>query len=637
MSINNEKLRIRVKRVMVAIMSVLLVLSLVTTISFDVAALPAYAAGEEAAAPAEQAPAEAAPAEGQAAAAPAEGEAAAAPAAGEAAAPAAGEAAAAPAEGAATPAEGAATAPAEGEAAAGTEGDQAAAETEEEPVSSDPLDTGLRRQTEAPDISATSAIVMSGSTSEVVYEKHAERKMSPGKITMLMNAMVVIDNMYNDAELSNTVDITEDLMQYGDTFQVGESVSVGDLLQAMLVGGSDQAAEALATYSASSRKIFIKEMNSKARERGLMDTQFSNPKGSYNAKTYSTARDCAVIVQAAMRYQLIKDYFAKRTIRVKAVSQAGEREIPMRNTNPLLTGTKQSELYSLTKGGILGKVGDPVKGVQYAGAATVDDMQLIVVLMDSKASKAAYEAKALFQYGDTKVTRNTIVKAGKKVGKARVRGGNITHVNAYTETKGFAYVPPEGSNDLVQTEVVMYDDLEAPLKEGSKVGEFRIYVADELKGTVDLVTKTEVTRGWWPSRYYISNFTTVIIGIVLFLILLLILRIIYVRKRRDKIRAIKRERRLREMARQQLAMEEDRRRRNWTDRTGISDQQLGPRTGDLREMARRETRREELIAEAARTGASPKTIVKKKAKTEKKREAAREKAKKKNTSTDVRN
>jgi hypothetical protein len=182
----------------------------------------------------------------------------------------------------------------------------------------------------------------------------------------------------------------------------------------------------------------------------------------------------------------------------------------------------------------------------------------------------------------------------------------------------------------------MYDDLTAPLKEGSKVGEFRIYVADELKGTVDLVTKTEVKRGWWPSRYYISNFATVIIGIILFLILLLILRILYVRKRRDKIKAAKRERRLREMARQQLAMEEDRRRRNWTDRTGVPGEQLGPRTADLREMARRETRREEVIAEAARTGASPKTIVRKNAKMEKKREAAREKAKKK-TDTDVRN
>ena len=609
MSHNNEKLRIRVKRVMVAIMSVLLVLTLVTTISFDVALNSAFAVGEE------EAAAEAAPAEGEAAAAetaPAEG-----------AAPAEGEAAAE-------------AAPAEGEAAAtgeAVEGEPA----EEEPVSSDPLDTGLRRKTEAPEISASSAIVMSGSTSEVVYEKHSERKMSPGKITMLMNAMVVIDNMYNNAELSNTVDITEDLMEYGDTFQVGESVTVGDLLQAMLVGGSDQAAEALATYSASSRKIFIKEMNSKAMELGLMDTQFSNPKGSYNAKTYSTAKDCAVIAQAAMRYQLIKDYFAKRTVEVTAVSSAGERKVSFRNTNPLLTGTKQSELYNLTKGGILGKVGDPVEGVQYAGVATVDDMQLIVVLMDSKEQKAAYEAKSLLQYGDTKVTRNTIVKAGKKVGKARVRGGNITHVSAYTETKGFAYVPPEGSNDLVQTEVIMYDDLKAPLKEGSKVGEFRIYVADELKGTVDLVTKTEVKRGWWPSRYYISNFVTVMIGIGLLLIAALIMRILYVRKRREKIKAARRERRLREMARQQLAMEEDRRRRNWTDRTGVSGDQLGPRTGDLRAMARRETRREEVIAEAARTGASPKTIVRKKAKAEKKREAAREKARKKNTNTDVHN
>ena len=604
MSHNNEKLRIRVKRVMVAIMSVLLVLTLVTTISFDVALNAAFAVGEE-----EAAAETAAPAEGEAAAA---GE-------GAAAAPAEGEAAAA------------------GDAAATGEAADEEQADEEEPLSSDPLDTGLRRKTEAPEISASSAIVMSGSTSEVVYEKHSERKMSPGKITMLMNAMVVIDNMYNDAELSNTVDITEDLMQFGDTFKVGESVSVGDLLQAMLVGGSNQAAEALATYSASSRKIFIKEMNSKAMELGLMDTQFSNPKGSYNAKTYSTAKDCAVIAQAAMRYQLIKDYFAKRTVEVTAVSSSGERKVSFRNTNPLLTGTKQSELYNLTKGGILGKVGDPVEGVQYAGVATVDDMQLIVVLMDSREKRVAYEAKSLLQYGDTKVTRNTIVKADKKVGKARVRGGNITHVKAYTETKGFAYVPPEGSNDLVRTEVVMYDDLKAPLKEGSKVGEFRIYVADELKGTVDLVTKTEVKRGWWPSRYYISNFATVMICIGLLLIAALIARILYVRKRREKVKAARRERRLREMARQQLAMEEDRRRRNWTDRTGVAGDQLGPRTGDLRAMARRETRREELIAEAARTGASPKTIVRKKAKAEKKREAAREKAKKKNTSTDVHN
>ena len=203
-------------------------------------------------------------------------------------------------------------------------------------------------------------------------------------------------------------------------------------------------------------------------------------------------------------------------------------------------------------------------------------------------------------------------------------------MNAYTETKGFAYVPPEGSNDLVQTEVVMYDDLEAPLKEGSKVGEFRIYVADELKGTVDLVTKTEVTRGWWPSRYYISNNMTIAIGIVLFLLLLLLLRILYVKKRKAKIQAARRERRIRELAMMQLAAEEDRRMRNWENRTApVYDDSRDLRISDLREQARKDTIGEELIAEAAKTGASPKTIMKKAAKTEKKREAAREKAQQK--------
>ncbi len=610
-------------------MSVLLVLTLVSTISFNAFTWPVIAVGEEEKA-AQTENTEAAQGENAEAA---QGENA----------EAAGEnAEAASGEQSGEQAEGQTDAQAGSENVSGSsEGETAIEEMLGEDVDlndegGDPLDTGLRRQVKAPKVSSSSCIVMSGSTSEIVFEKHSERKMSPGSITMMMNAMVVIDNMYNEDELKNTVDITKDLMEYGDDFKEGESVTVGDLLNAMLVGGSWQAAEALATYSASSRKIFIKEMNSKAMSLGLMDTQFSNPKGSYNAKTYSTAHDCAIIAQAAMRYQLIKEAFVKRTVEVKAVTSEGERTVSFRNTNPLLTGKKQSQLYSLIKGGILSEIGDPVNGCQYAGIAVVDDMQLIVILMDSKKSRVPYEAKSLFEYGDTKVTRNTIVKAGKKVGKARVKWGNVAHVNAYTETKGFAYVPPEGSSDLVQTQVVMYDDLVAPLKEGTKVGEFRIYVADELKGTVDLITKSEVKRGWWPSQYYISNWITVVIGVVLFILLLLILRILYVRRRREKIRELRRERRLHELASQQLAVEEDRRLRNWTDRSG-ADTQIALRTRDLREEEMRKTRRSELIREAAETGTSPKTIMKKAARTEKKREAAREKSKKKNTDTNVRN
>ncbi len=435
----------------------------------------------------------------------------------------------------------------------------------------------------APSVSASSYMVMSGSTSEKVASKHADRKMQPGKITMLMTAMVVLDNMYNDRELKNTVETGSAIAEYGDTFKEGESASVGDLLDAMLVGGDVQSAELLAKYSASSRDIFVNEMNAKCMELGLMDTLFKNAGGRYDIAAYSTAADLAVITQAAYRYQAVKDALAKKSVKIAVLDKKKKkpRQVELKSTNLLLTGNEKTD-YQYIKGGILGLVDESVNSAQFAAIAAKDDMQMIVVLMDSAKENTAREATSLFEYADAKVTKNTIVKKGKMVGHARVRGGAVTRVPAYTETKGFAYVPPEGSDSLIQTQVAMYDDLNAPLKKGDKVGEYRIYVADELKGTVDLIIKEDVPLGWYPSRYYISNTATIVLGVMLFLLLVLLIRAGHVKRRRAKIREVMRREKIRELAMMQLEIDEDRKRREW-DATGYES--MPPRTTDIRREA----------------------------------------------------
>ena len=438
----------------------------------------------------------------------------------------------------------------------------------------------------APSVSASSYMVMSGSTSEKVASKHADRKMQPGKITLLMTAMVVLDNMYDEEELKNTVVTGNTIAGYGDTFKEGESASVGDLLNAMLVGGDVQAAELLAKYSASSRDIFVNEMNSKCMELGLMDTLFTNAGGRNDINAYSTAADLAVIAQAAYRYQPVKDALAKKSVTIAVVEKKKKqpREISFTSTNPLLTSNETTE-YEFIKGGILGLVDESVNSAQFAAIATKDDMQMVVVLMDSAKENAAREATSLFEYADARVTKNTIVKKGKMVGRARVRGGAVTRVPAYTETKGFAYVPPEGSDSLIETQVAMYDNLNAPLSKGDKVGEFRIYVADELKGTVDLIIKEDVPKGWYLSRFYISNIATIVIGVLLFLLLVFLLRVWHVKRRRAKRREALRRAKIRELARMQLEIDEDRKRREW-DATGYGE--MPPRTTDIRKEAIKE-------------------------------------------------
>ena len=431
-------------------------------------------------------------------------------------------------------------------------------------------------------ISSSSYAVMSGSTSEVVINHHAERKMQPGGVAMLVTAMVVLDNMYNDDELENSVDITEELTEYGDTYRKGESVKVGDLLNAMLIGGDRQSAEALAEYSASKRSVFVNEMNTKCMELRIMDTQFSNPSGAYSTKQYSTALDCAVIMQAALRYEKIKDALDEDKISVTAKREGSERLVHLASSNPLNNRTQ--EVYKYGAGGISAYIGDPVNATQYTGAAVKDDMELIVVLMDSGENKAGTEAVSLFDYANTLVSRDEIVDGNKMAGHVMVRGGEKVRIPAYTEHKGFAYVPPEGSKELIDTEIVMFKDIEAPLEEGAKVGEFRIYVADELKGTVDLVTKEKVNRGWPPSKLYISNIASIVLGSLLALIILLALRILYVKRKRKKMRELRRRLRIREMAMQQMEIDEDRRRRNWTYGGGSYDQ-FAPRTADIRKEA----------------------------------------------------
>ena len=414
-----------------------------------------------------------------------------------------------------------------------------------------------------PEVDANSYVVISGSTSELIYEHHADRKLPMGNITKLMTAMIVIDNMHDKSEMGNLVEIRSEVDAYGDDFKKGDNVSVEDLLKAMLIGGSDEAAEALARYSTSKRKLFIGQMNSKAIELGLDKTNFTNPTGIYDEKHYSSASDCAFLTQAAMRYGEIKDITSLDMTTI-AIAGKSSRSKTFTNTNPLLASTRPSDQYTYIKGGIAGSLDKPRKYSQYVGVATKDEMQFIAVLLEANEKTMARSAIDLLDYGDLQASRNTIVKAGKCMGRAKVRGGAVTRAKAYTETRGFAYIPPEGSTDLVQTQVVMTSGLEAPLKAGAKVGEYRIYVADELKGTVDLVIKKDIKEGWPLSKIYISNFATVMTVLIVVGVLLLLVRVRNINKRKMRMKQFKRNQKIRELAARQEALDEDRRKRKWT-------------------------------------------------------------------------
>lgn len=406
-----------------------------------------------------------------------------------------------------------------------------------------------------PAVRAESVVVMSGSTGEIVYGQHQDRKMPMAGTAKLMAGIVVLDRMHDDSELKNIVQISTDVAKHGDRFTAGDKVSVRDLMYAMLMDDSNEAAEALAIYSAGSDTAFIECMNAKAKELGIIDTNYRNVTGKYSQKQFSTVEETAKLLRKAMEYPMLEDILTESNHKVEVKGKTKDFDLKW-NTKVKASGLRVSKAFKASNN----------DSKSYIGFASDDGMDMIVVMFGSYGDYTSSDATTLFKYGFDNVTRQQIVPAGKEEGKVRVRGGEHTRIPVYTKTKGYVYIPPEGSDSLIKTETYIYKNLKAPVKAGTKAGEYKIYVAGEYQGKVDLVVQDNVAEGWFPSRIYISNTATIVIGIILALLLALIARIKAVQRKRARLRRLERQRRIREIAERERAIEEDRRRRNWTYR-----------------------------------------------------------------------
>jgi len=401
--------------------------------------------------------------------------------------------------------------------------------------------------------SADSALVMSLSTGETVYSLHEDRKLPLGGLTNLMTALTVVDQMHDSSEYDNAVIVTKEIASYGSDFKKGDKVTVRDLLYALLIGNSEEAAHALSLYTCSSENKFVAAMNAKAQELGMKNTVFITVSEDDPAGQYSTVADLSTLVRAALNEPMIR-----RILTAESWTTSGKstRSVTFRNADKLTyRGGEFVHRYART-----------LKKGTCSGIAVArrDGMEMLAIVLKEPNRSFLADAKSMLDYGFRHVTKNSVFAADRRVGIIKIRHGAKTILPVYTKYKGYAYVPAEGSDSLIQTKKVIYRHLTAPIKAGTKAGEYRIYVAGELTGTVDLIVKKDVKTGWLPSRIYISNAATVIICLLAAAFILLRLRIRSIRRKKRRMAARRRQKRIREMAMRQYEIDEDRRRRHWT-------------------------------------------------------------------------
>jgi D-alanyl-D-alanine carboxypeptidase len=127
------------------------------------------------------------------------------------------------------------------------------------------------------------AIVMDAATGNVLFERNADEVSPPASMTKLMTFAVLHDRLQSGAlTLSTPVRIAVADAKMGGTevyLDPRETFSVEELVYAMMIQSANDAAHALARFSAGSREEFVNLMNAKARELGMTHTTFRTPHG----------------------------------------------------------------------------------------------------------------------------------------------------------------------------------------------------------------------------------------------------------------------------------------------------------------------------------------------------------------------
>jgi D-alanyl-D-alanine carboxypeptidase len=162
-------------------------------------------------------------------------------------------------------------------------------------------------------LGAYSAGLFDLNAENTVYAKDIFARRSPASITKVMTALVTL-KYGNLDDLVTVTDIVKDI-EYGSSvcdIQVGDILSLRQLLYGMMVASGNDAAMMIAQHVGGSVEGFVELMNQEAERIGATGTHFTNPHGLTDSEHYTTVYDLYLIMNEALKFDTFQDIISRK-------------------------------------------------------------------------------------------------------------------------------------------------------------------------------------------------------------------------------------------------------------------------------------------------------------------------------------
>ena len=316
------------------------------------------------------------------------------------------------------------------------------------------------RDPAAPEVAAPSAVLIERETGTVLYAKDETERRPPASVTKVMTLLLIAEAVDSgELALDDMVTASERAASMGGSqiwLEVGEQLSVSDMIKCVAVVSANDCAVALAEHLCGSEAAFVERMNQRAEELGLENTQFTNCTGLFDDTAhYTCALDIAVMSRELLGHEWIKDY---TTIWMDSVRNGASE---LTNTNKLVryyegctglkTGYTSTAMYCLS------------------ASAERDGTEYIAVIMHAESIESRNkDASALLDYGFANF-RLCPLTSGEELPDVAVELGTEAYVTPVYDGGGAVLLRTKDAQGLSWS-LDLPESVAAPVRAGERLG-----------------------------------------------------------------------------------------------------------------------------------------------------------------------
>ena len=307
---------------------------------------------------------------------------------------------------------------------------------------------------------ARAAILIDHRSGDVLFEKAADEPIPPASMSKLMTALVTFEELEaGTLSLEQTIPVSERAWRMGGSrmfIEVGNRVSVHDLLQGIIVQSGNDACVAIAEALSGSEAAFADRLTRRGLEIGLTNSTLKNATGWPHPEHLMSVRDLSIVArQIITRFPQYYQYYSQLEFEFNNINQ--------RNRNPLL------------QAGIPGVDGMKTGYTRESGYGLVASAErngrrliLVVAGLDSIAQRRS-EAERLLEFGFRHFEEYRLFEPDAVVAEAPVwQGAEATVPLVAGEVVGITLT--RQARDTLSVKVVYDSPVPAPIEAGQVLG-----------------------------------------------------------------------------------------------------------------------------------------------------------------------